>query len=122
MSVVRRFSLLASGGLLGIAVLLGSVSVRPTMSPHAATALARSASYFDSTIVLARNAKPRGIRGDELAIALGYLERLRLGVGSPFSLVDAAQRDPRLSGAMGSRVAWALLERLRRGDAYVVDP
>src|SRR5512143_1290948 len=122
MDIVRRFSLLVTAGLLGIAVLLGSVSTRPTMSQGAAIQLATATSYYDSTIVLARNARPRGIRGDELTIALGYLERLRLGLGSPFRLVDEALRDRRLDSATGARVAWALLARLRRGDAYVIDP
>jgi hypothetical protein len=122
MDIVRRVSLLATASLLGIAVLLGSISTRPTISERAATQLARATSYYDSTIVLARNASPRGIRGDELTIALGYLERLRLGLGSPFRLVDEALSDSRLDSATGSRVAWALLARLRRGDAYIIDP
>jgi hypothetical protein len=122
MDVVRRFSLLATASSLGIAALLGTVSRRPTMSRGAATQLAAATSYYDSTIVLARNARPRGIRGDELTISLGYLERLRVGLASPFRLVDEALSDPRLDSATGSRVAWALLARLRRGDAYVIDP
>lgn len=122
MDIVRRLSLLVTAGLLGIAVLLGSVSTRPTMSQGAAIQLATATSYYDSTIVLARNARPRGIHGDELTIALGYLERLRLGLGSPFRLVDEALSDRRLDSATGARVAWALLARLRRGDAYVIDP
>jgi hypothetical protein len=122
MDIVRRYSLMATAGLLGIAVLLGSVRARPTMSQGAATRLATATSYYDSTIVLARNARPRGIRGDELTISLGYLERLRLGLGSPFRLVDQALSDSRLDSVTGSRVAWAMLARLRRGDAYVVDP
>jgi hypothetical protein len=122
MDIVRRFSLLATASSLGIAALLGTVSKRPTMSRSAATQLAVATSYYDSTIVLARNARPRGIRGDELTISLGYLERLRLGLGSPFRLVDEALSDHRLDSATGSRVAWALLARLRRGDAYVIDP
>lgn len=121
MNVVGRVSLLATAGLLSIVVLLGSVSVRPMMSPRAATLLSQATTYFDSTVPLARNAVPRGSRGDELAIALGYLERLRLGLGSPFRLVDQALNDRRLSPEMRPRVAWALLGRLHRGDAYVID-
>jgi hypothetical protein len=121
MDVLRRYSLLATAGLLGIALMLGWWSERPAVSANAANALSSAASYFDSTIVLARDARPVGWRGDELAIALGYLERLRLGVGSPFRLADDAANDPRLGDAMRSRVIWALIERLRRGDAYVVD-
>ena len=122
MQVVRRLSLLVSALTLGVAVLLGVVSSRPAVSANAARSLATATHYFDSTAVLARAARPRGIRGDELAIAFGYLERLRLGLGSPFRLVDEALVDPRLDHTFQNRVAWALLGRLRRGDSYVVDP
>ena len=122
MDVVRRISFLASGGLLAIVALIGSARGREAMSESAATQLATSTRYFDSTIVLARNARPQGTRGDALAVALTYLERLRLGLGSPFLLADEALEDPRLDYAMHSRVAWALLGRLWRGDAYVIDP
>ena len=121
MDVARRISLLITAGLLGVAVMLGRVGARPVVSSNAARSLARAAAYFDSTIVLARTSSPRGPRGDELAIALGYLERLRLGLGSPFRLIDEAARDPRLDAPMSSRVAWAVLARLRRGDAYTID-
>ena len=122
MDVVRRISLLASGGLLAVVALIGSARTHRAMSDSAATQLATSTQYFDSTIVLARNARPQGTRGDALAVALTYLERLRLGLGSPFLLADEALEDPRLDYAMHSRVAWALLGRLRRGEAYVIDP
>jgi hypothetical protein len=56
------------------------------------------------------------------AIALGYLERLRLGMGSPFRLIDYAARDPRLSDDTRTRLAWALLARTLDGDAYQIDP
>jgi hypothetical protein len=121
MDVVRRISLLVTACLLGIAVMLGAVMSRPAMSANVAKELAAATSFFDSTIVLARVSRPQGPRGDQLAIALGYLERLRLGLGSPFRLADEALADPRLSATMGNSVAWAVLGRLRRGDAYVVD-
>jgi len=121
MDVVRRISLLVTACLLGIAVMLGAVMSRPAMSANVAKELAAATSFFDSTIVLARVSRPQGPRGDQLAIALGYLERLRLGLGSPFRLADEALVDPRLSATMGTSVAWAVLGRLRRGDAYVVD-
>jgi hypothetical protein len=122
MDVVRRFSLLATAGLLCIAVMLGSVSARPSLSASAASQLAAASGYFDSTIVLARTARPTGRLGDQLTIGLGYLERLRLGLGSPFRLVNEALRDPRGDSTSNSRIAWALLGRLRRGEAYVIDP
>ncbi|MEO7085469.1 MAG: hypothetical protein ABI442_07435, partial [Gemmatimonadaceae bacterium] len=119
MNIVARVSLTAAVGLLGVAVALGRVGERPEDS-GALLQMSEAAAFFDSTIVLARPSLPSGPRGDELAISLGYLERLRAGVGSPFRLVNEAIEDPRL-GSMNSRVAWALLARLRRGDAYVVD-
>jgi hypothetical protein len=122
MDVVRRTSLLVSGGLLAVVALIGSIRGRQAMKDGTATQLAASTRYFDSTIVLARSARPQGVRGDALAVALTYLERLRLGLASPFLLVDEALADPRLDYATHSRVAWALLGRLQRGDAYVIDP
>src|SRR5882672_7493084 len=108
MEIGRRSSLLVTAGALGIAVMLSGVMSRPAVSANAASSLAQSTGYFDSMVVLARNARPRGIRGDELAIALGYLERMRLGFGSPFRLVDEALTDPRLDTTMSERTAWAL--------------
>ncbi len=114
--------MLTTAALLGISVLLGWARARPAVSPVAVRELVDAAAYFDSTIVLARAARPRGARGDALTIALGYLERLRLGLRDPFALADEALRDPRLDAPTRARVAWALLARTRRGDAYVIDP
>jgi hypothetical protein len=58
---------------------------------------------------------------DEGVIGLGYAERLRLGMGSPFRLVEAAMRDPRLSAEARHEIAWALLARTLAGEAYEVD-
>jgi hypothetical protein len=58
---------------------------------------------------------------DEGVIGLGYGERLRLGMGSPFRLVEAVMRDPRLSDEARHRIAWALLARTLAGEAYEVD-
>ncbi|HEX4681369.1 MAG TPA: hypothetical protein VH277_01600 [Gemmatimonadaceae bacterium] len=122
MDVVRRYSLLASASLLGLVAMLGAVSTRPPMSASAATRLALGTRYFDSTVVLARTAAPRGARGDALTVSLGYLERLRVGAGDPFRLADEALHDPRVDPWLGERVSWALLGRTLRGDAYVIDP
>ena len=58
---------------------------------------------------------------DAGAVALGYLERLRLGVAAPFRLVEQASVDPRLPVPLRDRVAWALVDHIRRGDAFQVD-
>ncbi len=123
MDVVRRISLLVTVLLFAVALGFGATYDRPTVDADAVSQLTRSTSYFDSTIVLARNSSPRGARGDALTVGISYLERLRLGLGSPFRLVDQALDDPRFEAdpALRTRVVWALLGRLRRGDAYVVD-
>ena len=118
----RRFSLLLTASLLGVAATFGWLRARPEMSGDAAAHMRRAAAYYDSLIVLER-AVPSPTRvAPATAVALGYLERLRLGLGSPFRLAEFALSDPRLDDSTQSRVAWALLARLRRGEAYVIDP
>lgn len=55
-------------------------------------------------------------------LALGYLERARLGLGSPFRLIDFALRDPQLPEDVRERLAFALLARVLREETYQVDP
>lgn len=55
------------------------------------------------------------------AIAWGYVERLRLGLESPFRLIDAAGRDPRLTADDRRTVSWALLARVIRGETHEID-
>jgi hypothetical protein len=65
-----------------------------------------------------------GRSGDEVdaatAISLGYLERLRLGLGSPFRLIDQAIHDPRLTEGERTRLGWALLSRVIDRASYQV--
>ncbi len=56
------------------------------------------------------------------AIALGYLERLRLGLGSPFRLADYALADPRLPDSVRVRLGFALLGRTLDGKTFEIDP
>src|SRR5258705_7913943 len=56
------------------------------------------------------------------AIAWGYAESLRLGLESPFKLIDAAGRDPRLTVEERRTVAWALLAHEIRGESNDVHP
>lgn len=58
----------------------------------------------------------------EQAIAAGYLERLRLGLGSPFRLIEHSLQDPRLEKEVRERLAWALLDRTLAGESFRVDP
>lgn len=58
---------------------------------------------------------------DAGVVALGYFERLRLGLGSPFRLAEQAAGDARLHGTLGRRVAWGLLAETLRGQAFAID-
>lgn len=60
-------------------------------------------------------------RRNARAIALGYLERQRLGLGSPFRLADQARQDPRLDSILRRRLGWALLARTMHEGGYLVD-
>ena len=59
--------------------------------------------------------------GRRVAIAWGYAERLRLGLESPFRLIEAAGRDPRLTPDERRTVAWALLAHVMRGETHDID-
>jgi hypothetical protein len=66
--------------------------------------------------------RPASAMTDQEVIAAGYVERLRLGLGSPFRLMEYALRDPRLTPATRVPLAWALLDATRAGRGYELDP
>jgi hypothetical protein len=90
--------------------------------PAKASGLAAGATFVDSLVGrTAAAVQPRDVSfGD--AVALGYLERLRLGLGSPFRLAEYALDDPRLDSTARQRVAAALVGRTLEGRAYVIEP
>jgi hypothetical protein len=55
-------------------------------------------------------------------LAAAYHERARIGLGSPFRLIDLVLHDHRLSGQTRLRVARGILRTTRRGDGYRLDP
>jgi hypothetical protein len=56
------------------------------------------------------------------AVAWGYSERLRLGLESPFRLIEAAAGDVRLSAEERRTVSWALLAHVIRGETHDIEP
>jgi hypothetical protein len=56
------------------------------------------------------------------AIAWGYAERLRLGLESPFRLIETAASDARLTAQERRTVSWALLAHVVRGESHQIDP
>jgi hypothetical protein len=59
---------------------------------------------------------------DADVVAAGYVERLRMGVGSPFRLMEYALLDPRLTAGERAPLVWALLDATRAGRGYELDP
>lgn len=58
---------------------------------------------------------------DPQALGAVYSERLRLGLGSPYRLIETALRDKRLGDSRGA-VARSLLGQIERGAMYEITP
>lgn len=67
---------------------------------------------FGDSLTASAAVAPRAAVSFPSAVALNYLARLELGLGSPFRLVDLARSDPRLPSAWRPRLAHAMLARL----------
>jgi hypothetical protein len=121
---LRRSWLLPSCLLLtAIAAAPGAIWVgrRGSIGRETAQAFA-GARDFRTGLVAVSQRDPVTARDTASLLALGYLERARIGLGSPFRLVDFALNDPRLPHAMRDSTAWALLAMVYDGEVYEVDP
>ncbi len=88
---------------------------KSSASPRAmAEELLIGASFADS----AARISARGKGDSSLVLAELYLERARLGLGSPFRLVEYALRDPLLKASHRRLVANAILARTQQGRIY----
>lgn len=92
-------------------------SERPRLGADLERGLERGRDYAAALVTSGRSAAEVE---PEAVVALGYVERLRLGLGSPFRLIDYALHDPRLPDSVRTRLAWALLARTFDGDMYAV--
>jgi hypothetical protein len=117
---IRRLAAVAAAALLPLLGACGERRPVPDPSASFAAELARAEAYADSLVAVQR-AEGAKLK-DEEVIALGYLERLRMGLGSPFRLIDHAVQDPRLSPEARRRTGAVLLAKTRAGEAYAVDP
>jgi hypothetical protein len=122
----RRRSLLA---LVALVATLAGCRARPAISRDDAAHIAAAEQALDALRATARlDESARSVDGRLApprlstagARALVYLERARLGLGSPFLLAEQAQQDSSLGG-LGRTVAWALLGRVAAGESYAVD-
>lgn len=116
-SRVRHLTLLATVSAIAV---MGCQSMdRPTFAPDLERSLSGGREYASALVATARVLEEVD---PDRAIALGYLERLRLGLGSPFRLIEYALSDPRLEEGTRIAVAWALLARTLDGQTYEIDP
>src|SRR5687767_14846021 len=84
--------------------------------------LAAGAAFVDSVIARANRAQQARDVSFGDAVVQAYLERQRLGLGSPFRLAEFALGDPRLDSTARRRVAAALVDRTLGGRGYHVHP
>lgn len=104
-------ALCISAGLIALTIAGVRLTDRADARRAVRAALADGARLDDSLTTELRRA-PSARIPFPYAVALGYLARLDMGLGSPFRLVDLARTDPRLPINLRSRVAHALLARL----------
>jgi len=98
--------------------------VRTPMSPRRpeiAHELSLGARWADSVEGALSHQSAREMSPGAVMAAL-YLERLRLGVGSPFRLVDYVLRDPLIPEASRRPLAEAILARTQSGASYATPP
>lgn len=122
MVVLRR--LLRDTALILALVLTGcGVGTSGSASPDLGELLADGRRYTAEWVSVARAGSGTDREIDpEIAVAVGYLERLRLGLGSPFRLIDQALHDPRLPDPVRRRTAYALLARTIDRHSYQIEP
>ncbi len=77
--------------------------------------------HFADSLASSARAAPAATMPFPAAVALEYLARTQIGLGSPFRLADLARSDPRLPIAWRPRVALAILARLQ-GDSLAMHP
>jgi len=113
-------ALLLGSGLVSLIVAGIGFTDRADARRDVRRALADGRHLDDSLAALIR-ARPDARVPFHAALALDYLARAQVGLGSPFRLVDLARTEPRLPPAWRPRVAHAILSRLSR-DTLIMRP
>jgi hypothetical protein len=104
--------------VMGVAAVAACEGISPSgFSGDVDVLLARAEGY-----VVHLTSQPADRLSEPEILALGYLERARLGLGSPFRIADYVLRDPDLPDAVRQPVAYAILARASSGRTYFVDP
>ncbi len=107
---------------IGLAVFVAACEAGgpPGLGPDVRRELDQGRDAAARWILDARRAEPAAA-SEATVLALGYLERLRLGLGNPFRLADQALSDPRLDPELRRLVAWSILARTLDRQAYHIE-
>ena len=121
--MIRSSRLAITGTLLVVLVAAVSWAIatrgsRPVPMTREVAREMRAGEEFAMTLERVASTTPAESISVADAVALGYLERLRLGLGSPFRLIDFALADPMLPDSLRHLVAYAVLQRTLDGDTY----
>jgi len=118
-SPAARAARRVGAGVLAACVLAGCGRVDPMQTRvDAPEELRRGEELAEEWIAAARAGEPLP---DSRVLAVGYLERGRLGLGSPFRLAEFALADPRVSAEDRAPTAAALILMAASRQLYVVD-
>lgn len=123
MGELRKSMLWRSGAVTVILALVAALFLRHARATSTIAQLDAQLSagrrYADS-LVVALAAKSLDSVPAPRAMELLYLERVRLGLGSPFRVIDQVLRDEQFTVSERRRLARAILAYVRDGDAYQV--
>src|SRR5918999_6577684 len=118
--IVRPARWALGAAAVALVILAGAIGLRRDGGQGAG--LAVGVAFVDS--LTERAAAARSARDVPFpdAVVLGYVERLRLCLGSPFRLAEYALHDPRLDSTARQRVAWAVVGLTLQGRGYALEP
>jgi hypothetical protein len=116
----RAAARLLARAIAVLAVGAGAYGCQPVVPDHPAAGVEMSAPRARAYMQDVADAPAEALTDAEV-IALGYLERARIGLGSPFRLIDFALSDPALDAETRTALAYALLARVQEGRTYEVD-
>jgi hypothetical protein len=116
----RVWAVVVAAAAVVVAGLVGRGSVQPA-DVSFREELQHGIQFADSLerVLVGRTAE--GVSASE-ALASLYLERHRLGLGSPFRLIDEALRDPMVPPDVRRPLGFAILGRTLAGEGYQTDP
>ncbi len=124
MSVVRRLLPLPARWLALVVLVVAAIVALRTpgsvVGPETERAFI-AARAFRAELVERAERPPVTSADSAGLLALSYMERARIGIGSPFRLADMALADPRLPDSTRRATAWTILAMIFDGDVYQMD-